>query len=299
MNFQQLKIIRETINQQFNLSLVATALNTSASGVSKHIRDFEDELGVIIFERHGKRILGLTEAGQTLLGTVEQILGGTQALHRLAQELKQPDIGTLSIATTHTQARYILPPIVTKFKQQFPKVHLILHQASPTEIMGMLLRGEVDIGIATEALSHTPELNAVVFYTWQHCLIVPKQHLLARRPPKTLADLHLYDLITYHEGFTGRANIDLTFQQAGLNPNIVLSALDADVIKTYVELGMGVGIMAETAFLPQRDVLLERIPIAFFGKNTTWLATKRVQLLRHFTDVFITLCQEYKYKSID
>ncbi|TCB56995.1 CysB family HTH-type transcriptional regulator [Acinetobacter terrestris] len=290
MNFQQLRIIRETVRQNFNLTEASAALYTSQSGVSKHIKDLEDELGVQLFIRKGKRLLGLTEPGQSLLGIVERMLVDADNIKRLADDFNRVDEGTLTIATTHTQARYVLPPIVNQFKKEFPKVHLILQQASPVEITEMLLQGEADIGIATESLTTEDNLASVPFYTWQHSIITPKNHPLASKTDITLEDLAQYPLITYHGGFTGRSKIDKAFEEAGIDVDIVMSALDADVIKTYVELNMGVGIVNNVAYDAERDYRLKQIPTDIFGVNTTWIAVRKGHLLRGYGYEFISLC---------
>ncbi len=260
MNFQQLRIIRETVRQNFNLTEASAALYTSQSGVSKHIKDLEDELGVQLFIRKGKRLLGLTEPGQSLLGIVERMLVDADNIKRLADDFNRVDEGTLTIATTHTQARYVLPPIVNQFKKEFPKVHLILQQASPVEITEMLLQGEADIGIATESLTTEDNLASVPYYQWQHSIIVPQNHALANKTDITLEDLAHYPIITYHGGFTGRSKIDKAFEDAGIDVDIVMSALDADVIKTYVELNMGVGIVNNVAYDTERDDV-NKVPV--------------------------------------
>jgi LysR family cys regulon transcriptional activator len=290
MNFQQLRIIRETIRQKYNLTDAAAALYTSQSGVSKHIKDLEDELGVQLFIRKGKRLLGLTDPGLALSTIVERMLIDADNIKRLAADFTATDEGELIIATTHTQACYVLPPIVARFKQAFPKVHLILQQASPVEIAELVAHGEADIGIATESLTSYPQLVAFPYYHWQHSLIVPLGHALAQQQTITLSDLAKWPLITYHGGFTGRSKIDDTFKQAHLKPDIVMSALDADVIKTYVELGMGVGIVASIAFNAERDRRLKQIETSLFGDNTTLIAVRRNHVLRGFAYKFIELC---------
>ena len=291
MNFQQLRIIRETIRCNFNLTEVANALFTSQSGVSKHIKDLEDELGVELFVRRGKRFLGLTEPGKELLVIVERMLIDANNLRRLAEQFANRDQGNLCIATTHTQARYALPQVVRAFKSAFPKVHLVLHQGSPNEIAAMLQSGEADIGIATEALQPVPELLSFPFYSWHHAVIVPEGHPLATLSQLSLEAIAEHPIITYHEGFTGRTKIDSTFAEAGLAPDIVLSALDADVIKTYVELGLGIGIIASMAFDPARDTGLRLLDCAhLFPFNTTWLALRRGHYLRGFAYRFIEQC---------
>lgn len=290
MNFQQLRIIRETVRQNFNLTDASNALFTSQSGVSKHIKDLEDELGVQLFIRKGKRLLGLTEPGQALLGIVERMLRDADNIKRLSDDFNRVDQGELIIATTHTQARYILPPIVAKFKKAFPKVHLILQQASPVEIAQMLIHGEADIGIATESLTQEESLTSVPYYHWYHSIITPQGHPLSQQQTVTLDELAQWPLITYHGGFTGRSKIDTAFANAGLSPDIVMSALDADVIKTYVELGMGVGVVNSIAYNAERDRRLHQLNIDLFGENTTWIAVRKGHLLRGYGYEFIALC---------
>lgn len=290
MNFQQLRIIRETVRQNFNLTEASAALYTSQSGVSKHIKDLEDELGVQLFIRKGKRLLGLTDPGKALLSIVERMLIDADNIKRLADDFNQKDEGTLTIATTHTQARYVLPPIVNLFKKEFPKVHLILQQGSPLEIAEMLLNGQADIGIATESLTTDENLISIPYYTWQHSIVTPPDHPLTQLQDIQLKDLAQYPLITYHGGFTGRSKIDQAFKTANLNADIVMSALDADVIKTYVELGMGVGIVHDVAYDNERDYRLRQVETQLFGTNTTWIAIRKSHLLRGYGYEFISLC---------
>ncbi|MDR3212692.1 MAG: CysB family HTH-type transcriptional regulator [Azoarcus sp.] len=291
MNFQQLRIIRETARRGFNLTAVGNALFTSQSGVSKHIKDLEDEIGLELFVRRGKRLLGLTEPGREVLVMVERMLLDAANIKRLAEQYASTDAGRLTVATTHTQARYALPPVVTAFKHEFPKVHLKLHQGSPAEIVQMLLDGEADIGVATENLVTAPELVSFPYYSWHHAVIVPTGHPLAAVTPLTLAAVADYPIITYHEGFTGRARVDSAFAAEGLAPEIVMSALDADVIKAYVALGLGIGIVASMAFEAARDtdvVLLESESL--FPENVTRIAVRRGQYLRGFAYRFMELC---------
>jgi LysR family cys regulon transcriptional activator len=291
MNFQQLRIIHETIRQNYNLTEAANALFTSQSGVSKHIKDLEDELGVELFVRKGKRLLGLTDPGKELVRIVERILLDAKNVKRLAEQFSKRDQGRLTIATTHTQARYALPSVVTQFKKMFPQVHLVLHQSSPGEIVSMLLDGVADIGIATEALESVTELASFPYYSWHHAVIVPPGHPLESVHPLTLEAIAEFPIITYHEGFTGRAGIDETFANAALVPDIAMSALDADVIKTYVELGLGVGIVASMAFDRDRDVRLNLLDSShLFPKNTTNISIRRGHYLRGYTYRFIEFC---------
>jgi LysR family cys regulon transcriptional activator len=291
VNFQQLRIIRETVRRNFNLTEVANALFTSQSGVSKHIKDLEDELGVELFVRRGKRLLGLTEPGQELVGIVERILLDTQNIKKLGEQFANRDRGELSIAATHTQARYALPDAISKFRKEFPNVHLVLHQASPKEIVAMVLDGQADIGIATEAIGDNPDIAAFPYYSWHHGVVVPAGHPLDGVKPLTLEAVAEYPIITYHEGFTGRPNIDATFTKAGLAPDIVMAALDADVIKTYVELGLGIGIIASMAFEAERDKGLKLLESTeLFPLTTSRIAVRRGRFLRSFAYRFIKLC---------
>ena len=283
MNFQQLRILRETVRQDFNLTTVANTLFTSQPGVSKHIKDLEDELGVEIFVRRGKRLLGLTEPGKEVLAVVERILLDTQNVRNIAEHFSSRETGNLVIATTHTQARYALPEVVKQFKAEYPKVHLVLHQGSPKEIAELLIAGDADIAIATEWLANVPEIATFPYYTWHHAVIVPRGHPLTELDHITLADIAEYPIVTYHEGFTGRTNIDRRFADEGLVPDIVLSAIDADVIKTYVDIGLGIGIIASMAYNPDRDGNLVRLDVPhLFVPNTTRLAVRRGVYLRSY-----------------
>lgn len=291
MNFQQLRIISETVRQNYNLTGVANALFTSQSGVSKHIKDLEDELNIELFIRKGKRFIGLTEPGKELVKIVERILFDTKNIKHLAEQFSNHDQGQLTIATTHTQAQYTLPSVVTQFKKAFPKVHLILHQSSPSEILSMLIDGQADIGIATEALESAVDLVSFPYYTWQHAVIVPSGHPLQSTYPLTLEAIAEFPIITYHQGFTGRSRVDQAFAEAGLIPDIAMSALDADVIKTYVKLGLGIGIVASVAFAPERDTTLIKLESEYlFEKNTTYISVRRNHYLRGYAYRFIELC---------
>jgi LysR family cys regulon transcriptional activator len=299
VNFQQLRIIRETVRRQFNLTEVANALHTSQSGVSKHIKDLEDELGVELFVRKGKRLLGLTEPGQELVGIVERILLDTQNIKKLGEQFSNKDRGHLTVATTHTQARYALPRVVTEFKKEFQKVNLVLHEASPTEIVDMLRDGRADIGIATEALQDVPELAAFPWYSWHHGVIVAKGHPLTEKQPLSLDAIAEWPIVTYQTGFTGRGRIDDAFDRAEIVPDIVMTALDADVIKAYVELELGIGIVASMAFDPERDRGLELLDAtALFAANTSRIAVRRGTYLRTYAYRFIELCSAELTQSL-
>ena len=292
MNFQQLRIIRETVRRDFNLTGVAGALFTSQSGVSKHIRDLEYELGLEIFRRKGKRLLGLTDAGREVAAIVDRMLRDAQNLKVLAEHLRSEDEGQLTIATTHAQARFVLPPVISRFKQLFPKVHLKLQQSSPQQAAALLLDGHADVAIATDTLDGDRDLVGFEYHRWHHSIVVPTGHPLADAPVLTLEEVARHPIITYHEGFSGRASIDGAFAAAGLQPGIVMSAIDADVVKTYVELGLGIGIIASIAFDAQRDTSLRLLDGAhLFEQKITRIGLHRRHYLRGFVYQFILLCQ--------
>jgi LysR family cys regulon transcriptional activator len=291
MNFQQLRIISETARRNFNLTEVSAALFTSQSGISKHILDLESELGVTLFVRKGKRLLGLTEPGKEMLALVERILLDTRNIRKLGEQFSNGNKGQLIIATTHTQARYVLPAVVSKFKKQYPNVHLALHQGSPEEITKLLLEGKADIGIASESIDLAPELITFPYYSWHHTIAIPKDHPLGRQKKLTLDKIAEYPIVTYHDGFTGRKSIDKAFAMAGITPNIIMSALDADVIKTYVELGLGVGIIASMAFEKNRDTGISLLDSAhLFPSIESKIAIRKGYFLRKFAHDFIELC---------
>lgn len=289
MNFQQLKSVRETARCGYNLTDVAAMLYTSQPGVSRQIRELEEELGVDIFVRAGKRLTGLTAPGAALLPIVDQLLLGADNLKRAGQDFNSRLDGPLTVAATHSQARYALPHVVRDFRVKFPHVTLHLHQGSPKQIAEMLISGEADIGVATEALAHYPQLVTLPCYRWTHSIVVPPGHpLLAHTEPVTLLQLAQYPLITYNMGFTGRSHIDDAFEREGLHPDVVLTAMDADVIKTYVELGMGVGIIASIALDPERDTQLRMLDARhLFEINLTRLAIRRGTWLRGYAYGFI------------
>jgi len=289
MNIQQLRAVRETTRTAFNLTDVAGTLHTSQPAISRQIRELEGELGVRIFERSGKRLTGLTAPGHVLLPIVERLLEDVDNLRRAGEDFKAQGSGRLSIAATHSQARYALPMVVRDFRRLYPGVTLNLHQGSPKQVAEFLLNGEADIGVATEALTQYPEFVTLPCYRWTHSIIVPPDHpLLSLTQPLTLAQLARYPLITYEAGYTGRAHIDDAFARERLTPEIVLSAMDADVIKTYVELGMGVGIVASMAFDVERDDRLRAIDAReLFEVNLTRLALRRGAWLRSYVYDFI------------
>ncbi|HXX10151.1 MAG TPA: CysB family HTH-type transcriptional regulator, partial [Burkholderiales bacterium] len=259
-------------------------------GISKQIRELEDELGVEIFVRRGKRLVALTEPGRTVVQVIERLLAEADNLRQVGKEFADRDSGSLTIATTHTQARYALPSVVQQFRAQYPKVRLSLQQGSPTQLAQMVIAGQADVAIATEALDHYPELLALPGYTWHHCVVIPQGHPLTKVKLLTLEEVARYPLITYSPEFTGRSHIDQAFAAKGLKMDLVLTAIDADVIKTYVELGLGVGVIAAMAYDAKRDAHLRAIDAGhLFRDNTTRLAVKRAAYLRRYTYAFIQM----------
>jgi LysR family cys regulon transcriptional activator len=290
MNFQQLRYVRETVRQGLNLTEVANRLFTSQPGVSKQIKELEDELGVQIFVRRGKRLTSLTEPGKAVLAIAERVLQEAENLKQVAKEFAERDSGTLSVATTHTQARYALPRVVAEFRRRYPKVHLALQQGNPTQIAEMVIAGEADIGIATESLADYAQLLALPGYNWSHCVVVPLSHPLAGVERVQLEDLVKYPIVTYDAAFAGRSHIDDAFAAKGLKPDIVLAAIDSDVIKTYVELGLGIGIVAAVAYDAKRDRGLRSLEAGhLFRSNTTRVGIRRGAFLRGFTYAFIEM----------
>jgi LysR family cys regulon transcriptional activator len=297
MNLHQFRFVQEAARRNLNLTEAAKALHTSQPGVSKAIIELEEELGVDIFARHGKRLKRITEPGQHVLKSIELIMREVGNLKRIGEQYSAEDSGTLSIATTHTQARYVLPVHVAKLREAYPKVNVSLHQGSPGQVAQMLLDEVAEIGIATESLVDYAELVTLPCYEWQHVLVLPVGHPLLQKEHITLEDIAQEPLITYHPSFTGRTRIDHAFATRKLQPRIALEAIDSDVIKTYVRLGLGVGVAAEMAV---RDVLEEgdksglvvRPAGHLFGQNVTRVAFKRGAYLRNFVYTFAELISD-------
>ncbi|MCR4304717.1 MAG: HTH-type transcriptional regulator CysB [Gallionella sp.] len=290
MNLQQLRYLNEIVRQGLNISGAAGALYTSQPGVSKQIRLLEEELGIEIFVRNGKRIVAVTEPGKAVLAIARRMLHDMENLKQAAEEFHSQDSGKLTIATTHTQARYALPPTVKQFIKRYPGVKLGLHQGSPTQIAEQVLGGEADIGIATESLSLYDDLVTLPCYEWNHCVIAPPRHPILAEKKLTLAKIAEYPIITYDFAFAGRNKINAAFEAANIKPNIALTAIDADVIKTYVELGLGIGILAKMAFIPERDKHLRMMDAGhLFKPSTTRIAIRRNEYLRGYTYDFIEL----------
>ncbi len=293
MNLQQFRFLREAARQKFNITLAARALHTSQPGISKAIIELEAELGVPILARQGKRILGVTPPGQQVLDAAERIMKDVDDLKKMARDYAGAPSGTLRVATTHTQARYVLPAVVQQFAIKFPQVRLKLLQGDPPQIASMLVNGQADVGVATETLAETTGLASIPVYEWQHAAIVPPGHPLAKlqkTPGKLgLKDLARHPIVTYEAHFSGRGRIDAAFAAAGIEPSIVLEAIDADVIKTYVAIGMGVGIVAGVATDPRTEPLIVLPCGHLFGTNTTRLAVKKDAYLRGFVYAFVEL----------
>ncbi|MDO8263036.1 MAG: HTH-type transcriptional regulator CysB [Gallionella sp.] len=290
MNLQQLRYLNEIVRQGLKISDAAAALYTSQPGISKQIRLLEEELGIEIFVRNGKRLVAITEPGKAVLAIAQRMLHDAENLKQAAQEFHSQDSGHLTIATTHTQARYALPPTVKQFIKRYPGVKLGLHQGNPTQIAEQVLSGEADIGIATESLSLYDDLVTLPCYEWNHCVITPLHHPLLEEKKLTLAKIAQYPIITYDFAFSGRGKINAAFEAAKIQPNIALTAIDADVIKTYVELGLGIGILAKMAYIPERDKRLGMMDAGhLFKPSTTRIALRKNEYLRGYTYDFIEL----------
>jgi LysR family transcriptional regulator, cys regulon transcriptional activator len=288
MKLQQLRCLTEVARRGLNVSEAAEALHTSQPGVSKQIRALEDELGVEVFVRHGKRLVAITEPGKAVVAIAERMLAEAQNMRRAGEEFANDQLGTLTIAATHTQARYALPKAVAAFKRQYPKVELRIQQGNPTQICEQVLTGEADMGVATEMISEYPDLVSLPVYQWNRCVVVPAKHPLLKETPLTLEKLAEHPIVTYDFAFANRSLVQKAFEAKGLKPHVVLSAQDSDVIKTYVELGLGVGILAKMAFDAKRDIQLRAIDAShLFESSTTRLGIKRGAYLRRYAYDFI------------
>ncbi|MGC8808220.1 MAG: CysB family HTH-type transcriptional regulator [Thiomonas sp.] len=290
MNLHQFRFLQEAVRRKLNLTEAARALHTSQPGVSKAIIELESELGVEIFSRHGKRIRKLTEPGVEVLRSVDIILREVANLKRIGQDYAARDAGELTVAATHTQARYKLPWAIAEFRRRMPAVQVRLIQGTPEQVAQAVREERADLGLASESLQDAPDLLTLPCYSWQHLAVVPHGHPLCERVEPTLAELATYPLVTYEPTFAGRRQIDAAFAHAELQPQIVLEALDSDVLKTYVELGLGVGLIAEMAISPERDTGLRALPVGhLFGQQLTRVAFKRGVLQRNFVPLFTEL----------
>lgn len=299
MKLQQLRYIVEIQRQGLNVSEAAETLYTSQPGISKQVKLLEDELGVAIFERSGKRFTGVTEPGKVVLEIAQRILREAENLKRASAEFSSGNSGRLVLAATHTQARYALPLVVRDFMAQHPNVRLEMHQGSPIQIAEWVANGEADIGIATEALDQYPQLITLPVRQWSHCVIAPEGHPILKSNPLSLNELAKWPLITYDTAFTGRSRINRAFERIDIQPNIALTALDADVIKTYVSLGLGLGIISALAFDAQRDVGLLALDAGhLFESNTTRLAIRRGTYLRRYDYDLIALFAPHLSKRV-
>ena len=290
MNLIQLRYVREIVRQNLSISNASDALHTSQSGVSRQVQLLEEELKLLIFQRNGKRLVGITEPGEMIVKLAERALRELENIKRVGQEFTQKGKGTLTIATTHTQARYFLPPAVKLFMQAYPEVALTIHQGNPTQVAEQVESGDADIGIATETISEHESLLCLPCYQWNRCIVAPESHPLLADMPLTLAKISRYPLITYDFAFTGGSLVKRVFHEAGLEPNVVLTAIDADVIKTYASLGLGIGLLASMAYDPERDTNLRKLDAShLFPVSTTYLGLRRDAFLRDFVYDFIQI----------
>ncbi|WP_151704534.1 HTH-type transcriptional regulator CysB [Nitrincola alkalilacustris] len=290
MKLQQLRYIWEVSRHDLNVSATAQSLYTSQPGISKQVRLLEDELGVEVFARSGKHLTRVTPAGEAILQIVGDILQKVDSIRQVAQEFSDEKKGTLSIATTHTQARYALPPAINEFIKMYPDVSLHMQQGTPMQISEMAADGEVDFAIATEAMSHFSDLIMMPCYHWNRSVVVPKDHPLAQVSKLTLEELARYPIVTYVFGFTGRSKLDDAFRDRGLTPRVVFTAVDSDVIKTYVRLGLGVGIVATMAFEAEQDSDLVALDAShLFEASTTRIGFRKGTFLRGYMYDFIKL----------
>lgn len=290
MKLQQLRYIWEVAHHDLNVSATAQSLYTSQPGISKQIRLLEDELGVEVFSRSGKHLTRITPAGESIIEQAGEILRKVDSIKRVAQEFSNEKRGSLDVATTHTQARYALPPMISKFIAQYPEVSLHMHQGTPMQIAEMAASGMVDFAIATEAMEHFGDLVMMPCYKWNRCILVPRSHPLAQSSVLTLEEVAAHPIVTYVFGFTGRSKLDEAFMQRGLTPKVVFTATDADVIKTYVRLGLGIGIMAQMAYDPVLDSDLVSLDAShLFDHSTTMIGCRRGTFLRGYMYDFIEL----------
>ncbi len=288
MKLHQLRYIREVARQRLNVSAAAEALHTSQPGVSKQIQLLEEELNLQIFQRNGKRLVGVTEPGAAILQMAERVLHEMENIKRVGDEFSHEDAGQLIIAATHTQARYRLPAAVKAFMEAYPKVHLSIHQGNPTQVSEQVIRGDADIGLATEAISGYRELVTLPCYQWNRCVVVPLGHPLIEDVPLTLEKIARYPVVTYDFSFAGGSMVNRVFDEHGLQLNVALTAIDSDVIKTYVELGLGVGLLAQMAYNPERDRNLVMLDAShLFPASTTYLGVRRDAYLRGYQYAFI------------
>jgi LysR family cys regulon transcriptional activator len=290
MKLQQLRCIYEVVQNQFNISRAAESIHTSQPGVSKQIQLFEEEIGVQLFQRNGKRLSGLSEPGIRVYESIVEIMREVKNIKNISDEYERKDSGSFTIATTHTQARYKLPVVVESFVKKYPKINLNIHQGDPAQVTAQILNGEADVGIATESISLNDKIFCIPCYSWNRCLVMPKDHPLLRVKDINLNHLATYPMITYDYAFTGSTIVSKVFKEANIQPNIMLTAIDADVIKTYVSLNLGVGLIAEMAFDENKDKnLVSRDVSHLFPTSTTYIGIRQDTFIRGFTFDFIKM----------
>lgn len=299
MKLQQMRFVREVVRCGLNVSAAAETLYTAQPGVSNQIKLLEEELQVQIFERNGKRLVGITAPGKIIVRMIEQILRETENIKRVGAEFSNEVKGSLTIATTHTQARYALPPVVKTFRERFPEVSLHLVQGNPTQIAEMVVTGSADIAIATEGIHLFEDLIMMPCYEWNRCVIAPIGHPILEAKPITLEIIATFPLITYDFAFAGRSKINDAFSARGLQPNVIMTAIDSDVIKTYVELGLGIGLLAAMAFDDARDSKLRMIDAGhLFEPSTTRIGIRRGMYLRGYMYAFIELFAPHLSRNV-
>ena len=290
MKLQQLRCIFEVVQNDFNISKAANSLHTSQPGVSKQIQLLEDEVGVQIFQRNGKRLTGLTEPGQQVFESIAEIIREEKNIKRVSEEYEKKDTGNFTIATTHTQARYKLPNVVEEFVKKYPKINLNIHQGNPSQVTEQIVNGDADVGIATESIGLHDKIFCIPCYSWNRIIVMPKSHPLNEEKIITLEHLATYPLITYDYAFTGSTIVSKVFKESNLKPNIMLTAIDADVIKTYVNLNLGIGLIAEMAFDSSKDIdLVSRDVSHLFPLSTTYLGIRKDTFIRASTFDFIKM----------
>lgn len=301
MKIHQLRYVKEVAKRGLNISIAAEALHTSQPGVSKQIQLLEEELKLQIFQRNGKRLIGLTEPGKSILELAERVIRDMENIRRVGEEFSQEEAGTLTIAATHTQARYRLPAAVKAFMEEFPKVKLVIHQGSPAQVTEQVAKGEADLGLATEVISHHEKILCLPCYQWNRSIVVPQGHPLLNDQPLTLEKIAKYPLITYDSTVTGGSQVNAAFEAKHIVPNIVLTAIDADVIKTYVNLGLGIGLLASMAYDAERDSNLAQIDAShLFPMNTTYLGIRRDAYLRSYVYQLIQLlAPDFDRKAVE
>lgn len=293
MELRQLRSLITLVENGYSVSRAADQLCLVQSAVSQHISRLEDEIGVRLFIRHGKRLTGLSETGKQVLQHAYRILADTHSILDIGQDITAPSTGTLSIGATHTQARYILPSVIKGFRHKFPTIELHIHQGTPEQLVDMAIKGSVDFSICTEALGNYPELTSLPCYRWNRSVIAPLEHPIMQNKKISLETLCEYPMITYVFGFTGRGNFSKTFTKAELSPNVILGAADTDIIKTYVREGLGIGVIASLAYNNETDNDLARIDLAeLFPWEITKIAYHKDRFLRHYQQHFIDLFLE-------